>query len=91
MDEPFAAVDAATERAIVAVLKDMQQQGKTVVVVHHDLATVPRYFDHVLLLNLRVVAQGPVGAVFNEANLHKTYGGHLPLLEQAASAAQQIA
>src|SRR5690606_10986037 len=60
MDEPFAGVDAATERAIIAVLKDLNRAGKTIVCVHHDLATVPDYFDHVLLVNVRKIADGPV-------------------------------
>jgi manganese/zinc/iron transport system ATP- binding protein len=73
MDEPFKGVDAQTERAIVALLKDLKEQGKTVVVVHHDLQTVPDYFDWVTLINLRVVASGPVKEVFHEENLKKTY------------------
>ena len=84
MDEPFAAVDAATERAIVALLKDLQLKGKTVLVVHHDLATVPQYFDWSVLLNMRVVASGPTGEVFTQENLRKTYGGKLSLLSEAA-------
>lgn len=84
MDEPFAAVDAATERAIVDLLKELQQRGKTCLVVHHDLATVPEYFDWTVLLNMRVVASGPTEEVFNQENLHKTYGGKLTLLSQAA-------
>jgi manganese/zinc/iron transport system ATP- binding protein len=86
MDEPFAGVDAATERAIVAVLRDLRSQGKTVIVVHHDLQTVPDYFDHAILLNMRVVAAGPVREVFTRENLHKTYGGRLTLLSEAAEA-----
>ena len=86
MDEPFAAVDAATERAIVELLKELQQRGKTVLVVHHDLATVPQYFDWTVLLNMRIVAAGPTAEVFTQANLHKTYGGKLSLLSQAAEA-----
>jgi manganese/zinc/iron transport system ATP- binding protein len=86
MDEPFAGVDAATERAIIDVLRDLRSQGKTVIVVHHDLQTVPEYFDHVLLLNMRVVAAGPVADVFTTENLHKTYGGRLTLLAEAAEA-----
>lgn len=89
MDEPFAAVDAATERAIVELLKELQQRGKTVLVVHHDLATVPQYFDWTILLNMRVVASGPTSQVFNETNLRKTYGGKLTLLSQAADAISQ--
>lgn len=73
MDEPFKGVDAQTEKAIVALLRDLQQQGKTVVVVHHDLQTVPDYFDWVTLINLRVVASGPVKEVFHEENLRATY------------------
>jgi manganese/zinc/iron transport system ATP- binding protein len=84
MDEPFAAVDAATERAIVDLLKELQKRGKTVLVVHHDLATVPQYFDWTVLLNMRVVAAGPTAEVFTQENLHKTYGGKLTLLSQAA-------
>ncbi len=84
MDEPFASVDAATERAIIQVLSDLRERGKTVVVVHHDLQTVPEYFDHVIMLNMRVVAHGPVEEVFTNDNLKKTYGGRLTLLSEAA-------
>lgn len=73
MDEPFKGVDAQTERAIIALLKELKEQGKTVVVVHHDLQTVPDYFDWVTLINLRVIASGPVEEVFHEENLKKTY------------------
>ncbi len=86
MDEPFASVDAATEQAIVEVLRTLQRQGRTVVVVHHDLQTVPEYFDWVVLLNMRVVAAGPIESAFTAAHLRATYGGRLTLLEQAASA-----
>lgn len=84
MDEPFAAVDAATERAIVELLKELQRRGKTCLVVHHDLATVPQYFDWTVLLNMRVVATGPTREVFTQENLQKTYGGKLSLLSEAA-------
>ncbi|MFT4006942.1 MAG: metal ABC transporter ATP-binding protein [Lacrimispora sp.] len=73
MDEPFKGVDAQTERAIIALLKELKEQGKTVVVVHHDLQTVSDYFDWVTLINLQVVASGPVEEVFHEENLKKTY------------------
>lgn len=91
MDEPFAGVDAATERAIVDVLRELKSQGKTVIVVHHDLQTVPEYFDEVILLNMRVVASGSVNEVFTEENLHKTYGGRLTLLSEAAEAIARAA
>ena len=84
MDEPFASVDATTEQAIVKVLSDLKTEGKTVVVVHHDLQTVTEYFDHVIMLNMRVVAHGAVKEVFTEENLKKTYGGRLTLLSEAA-------
>jgi len=83
MDEPMAGVDAATESAIFALLKELRQQGKTVVVVHHDLRTVPDYFDHVILLNMRLIASGPTSEVFTGEKLQKTYGGRLALLDEA--------
>jgi manganese/zinc/iron transport system ATP- binding protein len=86
MDEPFAGVDAATEKAIVQILHDLRSGGRTVLVVHHDIQTVREYFDDVLLLNMRVVAHGPVEQVFTSDNLRKTYGGRLTLLEEAAHA-----
>jgi manganese/zinc/iron transport system ATP- binding protein len=86
MDEPFAGVDASTETAIVEVLRTLRSEGKTVICVHHDLQTVPEYFDHVILLNMRVVASGAVSEVFTKQNLHKTYGGRLTLLSEAAEA-----
>ena len=91
MDEPFAGVDAATETAIVDVLRRLKDEGRTVIVVHHDLHTVPDYFDHVLLLNGRAVAAGPVDRAFTAENLKQTYGGRLTLLEDAAAALGQRA
>lgn len=89
MDEPFAGVDAATERAIVDVLRDLRSQGRTVVAVHHDLQTVPEYFDHVLLLNMRLVAAGPVETTFTRENLRRTYGGRLTILDEAVDAVRR--
>ncbi|NNG03623.1 MAG: ABC transporter ATP-binding protein [Inquilinus sp.] len=86
MDEPFAGVDAATERAIAKVLAELDRQGRTVVCVHHDLQTAPDYFRHVLLLNGRVVAAGPMETTFTVANLQVAYGGLLAA-ELAATAA----
>ena len=86
MDEPFAGVDASTEKAIVTVLENLKAQGKSVICVHHDLQTVSSYFDHVILLNTRIVAQGPVEAVFTKENLKLTYGGRLTLLDEVAQA-----
>ena len=77
LDEPFAGVDAATERAIIDVLKLLRSEDKAVVCVHHDLATVDAYFDHVLLINVRRIAEGPVASTFTAENLNATYGGRL--------------
>jgi len=77
LDEPFAGVDAATERAIVQVLRDLKAAGQTIVCVHHDLATVAEYFDHVLLMNVRKVAEGSVAEAFTPETLQQTYGGRL--------------
>lgn len=81
MDEPFQGVDATTEKAIVNVLRELKARGRTVVVVHHDLDTVPEYFDRVLLLNVRAIAAGKVEDVFTPENLRRTYGGRMDLLE----------
>ena len=86
MDEPFAGVDAATEQAIIILLNDLIDGGKTVFVVHHDLQTVPEYFQELILLNMRIVASGPTQDVFTPENLQKTYGGKLTLLDEAAQA-----
>lgn len=79
MDEPFQGIDAVTERAIVNLLQELRSAGKTVVVVHHDLQTVPEYFDWVTLLNVRRIASGPVALAFSEQNLRLTYGGRIAL------------
>jgi manganese/zinc/iron transport system ATP- binding protein len=82
MDEPFAGVDAATEQAIIGVLRELRSSGQTVVVVHHDLQTVAEYFDNVLLMNMRLIATGPVESVLTADNLRRTYGGKLSLIDQ---------
>ncbi|MCB2197794.1 metal ABC transporter ATP-binding protein [bacterium] len=80
MDEPFQGVDATTERAIIDILREMRKEGKTVIVVHHDLQTVPEYFDWVTLLNVRRIASGPVEDVFTEDNLRLAYGGKIAFI-----------
>ena len=86
MDEPFQGVDARTERAIVDLLKELRAQGRTVVVVHHDLQTVREYFDWVTLLNVRLIASGPVSEVFTSENLRLAYGGRVEVLQRQAPA-----
>jgi manganese/zinc/iron transport system ATP- binding protein len=87
MDEPFQGVDATTERAIVELLKGLRAAGKTVLVVHHDLQTVTEYFDWVTMLNVRLVASGPVAQVFTEENLRRTYGGRIAFVSLNGAAA----
>ncbi|MGM0751185.1 MAG: metal ABC transporter ATP-binding protein [Bacillota bacterium] len=82
MDEPFVGVDAATEKAIISLLNELKEQGKTVLVVHHDLQTVTEYFDWTLLLNRKTIAYGPTKDVFSVENLQLTYGGKLSFLEK---------
>lgn len=77
LDEPFAGVDAATEEAIITVLKSLRDEGKTVVAVHHDLSTVSSYFDRVFLINRRRMGEGTVAQAFTDETLHATYGGRL--------------
>ena len=74
LDEPFKGVDAGTERTVVELLKSLKSEGKTIIVVHHDLLTAPEYFDHIVFLNVRVQAQGDIKSVFSEQNLYQTYG-----------------
>lgn len=86
MDEPFQGVDAVTERTIISLLRELKEDGRTVVVVHHDLQTVPEYFDSVLLLNIRRIAAGPVEDVFTEDNLRITYGGRVGFVQSVVRA-----
>ncbi len=89
MDEPFVGVDAATEEAIINLLKSMRDEGKTLLVVHHDLHTAQDYFEHLILLNSRLVAEGPMDKIFNQKNLTDTYGGTLTTLSKVANLLQE--
>jgi manganese/zinc/iron transport system ATP- binding protein len=84
MDEPFVGVDAATETAIIDILRELRSRGKTLLVVHHDLATAKEYFDQLILLNMRLVAFGPTAETFTPEILQKTYGGRLTILSEVA-------
>ena len=84
LDEPFAGVDAATENGIMALLKQMKEEGKTIIVVHHDLQSVQDYFDWLILMNTRLIATGPTQEIFNQELLEKTYGGQLNILSRVA-------
>lgn len=82
MDEPFAGVDAATEKAILEILKSLTEEGKTVIVVHHDLQSAAEFFDWIVLLNMRLVAVGPIEETFTQKLLQEAYGGKLTLLAE---------
>ncbi|WP_409271563.1 metal ABC transporter ATP-binding protein [Neobacillus sp. SCS-31] len=82
MDEPFVGVDAATEKAIITLLNNLKEQGKTVLVVHHDLNTVKEYFDWIMLLNKELIGIGPTEELFTKEMLQQTYGGKLTMLEK---------
>ena len=80
LDEPMAGVDAKTEAAIIALLHGLRDAGRTVIVVHHDLQTVERYFDWLVLLNRKIIAQGPLIQTYTPDNLRRAYGGAVALL-----------
>ncbi len=82
-DEPFAGIDAVTEAVIVDSMRQLQQAGKTIFVVHHDLSTVSSYFDWVIILNMRLVGAGPVAEVFQAGALERAFGKSQVLLSEA--------
>lgn len=82
MDEPFAGIDATTEKSILDLLVSMKNAGKTIMVVHHDLQSAYEYFDWIILLNTRLVASGPKEQVFTKDLLTATYGGKLTILSK---------
>ncbi len=87
MDEPFQGVDARTEKAIIGLLRELRTSGRTVLVVHHDLQTIPDYFDCVSLLNVRMVAEGLVDEVFTEENLRLCFGGRRGEVSESSTVA----
>ncbi len=84
MDEPFAGVDMATEKEMIALMDQLKAQGKTLLIVHHDLGTVDEYFDWVIMLNICLVASGPVTEVFHQESIRQTYGRGTHVLDEAA-------
>ncbi len=85
MDEPFAGIDMASEKVIMEILKQLQDKGKTIFVVHHDLLSASNYFDWAVFLNVRLMAAGPMNEVFNHDVLEKTFGKGASLLCEATS------
>lgn len=85
MDEPFAGVDAGAESAILELLQHMRNEGKTIIVIHHDLQSAYEYFDWIVFLNMRLVASGFKEEVFRPEILKETYGGKLTLLDSLSN------
>lgn len=74
LDEPFVGIDMVSEQVIVDILKEMSNQGKTIVIVHHDLHKVTDYFDELIILNHQLIASGAVADTFTTENIQKAYG-----------------
>ena len=74
LDEPFTGIDKKSENIIVKLLKELKKEGKTIIIVHHDLNTIKEYFDYVVMINRGCIVSGPINEVFNQDNLNKTYG-----------------
>lgn len=81
LDEPLAGVDAKTEKAIIQILKELRDDGKTIISVHHELMTVKEYFDYIALINVRIIASGNVEDTFISENIKTTYGGRTNIWE----------
>ena len=81
-DEPFVGVDVTTEEKIIGILRKLADEGKTLLVVHHDLSSVRSYFDKVILINQRLIACGDTETTFTDENIAKAYGGQLPILQK---------
>jgi len=90
LDEPFAGVDMATEKLVVDLLGQLSANGKSVLVVHHDLATVRSYYDWVVLLNMRLIGSGPVDEIFDSDHLSRAYGKSHLLFEEALKRSNEI-
>jgi manganese/zinc/iron transport system ATP- binding protein len=83
LDEPFVGVDAATEATILRILKSLRDNGKTILIVHHDLAKVKEYFDKLILINRHLVGYGPTSEIMNAGLINRTYGGRLTILDKS--------
>lgn len=89
MDEPFAGIDITTESTIIKLLKEMSREGKTIIIVHHDLYSVINYFNWIVMLNMRIITSGNTQNVFNDTFLRETYGSKLTVLSDIASLLQK--
>lgn len=84
LDEPFVGIDVTTEEKIIQILKQLTSQGKTILVIHHDLSSVRDYFDEVIMVNQRLIAAGPVSDTFTDAHVAQAFGGQLTILHKTA-------
>ncbi|MDX8430312.1 MAG: metal ABC transporter ATP-binding protein [Candidatus Algichlamydia australiensis] len=91
LDEPFAGIDMATEKSLIALFNELKSEGKTLLLVHHDLSTAKEYFDQILLLNRRIIAKGPPNQVLTAENLQRCYQIHGSLLEEVAKLSKETA
>ena len=82
LDEPFVGVDMTTEHKIIEILKELASEGKTILVVHHDLSTVDNYFDKVILINQRLIAYGDTTETFTRDNIARTYAAQMKILQE---------
>lgn len=82
LDEPFVGVDITTEEKIIHILKKLAAEGKTILVIHHDLSSVPEYFSRIALINQRLITFGDTAEVFTKENIANAYSGQLPILHQ---------
>lgn len=78
LDEPLAGIDAKSEELIMALLRKLRDEGKSIFCVHHDLQSAPTYFDEVILLNKKVIASGPINEVLTPLHLTEAYEHHFP-------------
>ncbi len=81
-DEPFVGIDITTENKIIEIMRKLANEGKTLLVVHHDLSTIEEYFDKVILLNQRLITYGDTDKVFNNQTVAETYRSQLTILQQ---------
>ena len=82
LDEPFVGIDVTTEQKIIEILKALSQAGKTLMVIHHDLSSVPNYFDKVILLNQRIIGYGDTRKIFTPENIETTFQSQLPIIHK---------
>lgn len=90
MDEPFAGIDISSSKTIISILQGLRDEGKTLFVVHHDLANVVEIFDWMILLNMRLVGSGPIHEILTPEMIRKAYGRESLLLDEATRLSQEI-